>query len=662
MLTKIRPWLWEFTVLSSLVFLMLLGLRACEWVMLRNTLNVYPISISNVYNILRFDFQATFIFGLGMLLPFLLAKAKNWNWLKVLTKVFFLLYFFVTMGLTHYFLTTQILLGSNLFEFSLNEIFFITGRELTWGRFNLWLMDILLMGATISFLFFFYKKIAPSKKFHWIFISAHFGLGLCLLLFGHFMVKPLEYFGSVNRFMVCNNKFLYICQSFRDKSLEQKVEEFNPLELSESIRLFQAEGVGKKYIGEQFPLIHETDFSNVLGPYFPNSNQKPNVVFLLCESLSGPICGERAAYRHMMPYFDTLIGQSLYWPHFICSAPQTYGVLPNVLGSLPLGVDQRGFINLEHGQYPNHQTAVSVLNQKGYTTNFFHGGWGHFDHMDNFMKHNQVGHFQAEESFDHRKNEGDANRRWGQPDMETFDKSFQYLNKEAKQPYFNIYLTLTFHSPFNMAPEKYVSKTFVDSRLKAARIERNEHLNREGDQLLGSLFYTDDAIKHFFEEYRKRPDFNNTIFIITGDHGMAMQHSLYERFNVPLIIYSPMLKQPARFGALSTHRDILPSLLALLKNNFGVEVPTRSHWIGSGLDTAKAYRCLKSEQLAMYDEVYPQYLYHDYYIQNGVVFKVDSTFMEKQMNNKAMAIKLTRLAKAADQVNKYTLLNDRIWE
>ena len=34
-----------------------------------------------------------------------------------------------------------------------------------------------------------------------------------------------------------------------------------------------------------------------------------------------------------------------------------------------------------------------------------------------------------------------------------------------------------------------------------------------------------------------------------------------DRYHVPLIIYSPLLKQPAQFESISTHFDITPSVI-----------------------------------------------------------------------------------------------------
>lgn len=63
-----------------------------------------------------------------------------------------------------------------------------------------------------------------------------------------------------------------------------------------------------------------------------------------------------------------------------------------------------------------------------------------------------------------------------------------------------------------------------------------------------------------------------------------------DRYHVPLIIYSPLLKRTATFRSISTHFDITPSLLALLKKDYDIRSPGSADWMGTGLDTTRSFR------------------------------------------------------------------------
>ena len=58
--------------------------------------------------------------------------------------------------------------------------------------------------------------------------------------------------------------------------------------------------------------------------------------------------------------------------------------------------------------------------------------------------------------------------------------------------------------------------------------------------------YADWALRQFFEEARKQPWFDNTIFVLEGDHGKLVgdaECELPESYNhIPLMIYSSRIQ------------------------------------------------------------------------------------------------------------------------
>jgi phosphoglycerol transferase MdoB-like AlkP superfamily enzyme len=107
----------------------------------------------------------------------------------------------------------------------------------------------------------------------------------------------------------------------------------------------------------------------------------------------------------------------------------------------------------------------------------------------------------------------------------------------------------------------------------------------ENRKQLVSVLNLNDALQKFFENYKKRPDFNNTIFVVTGDHSMPEIpfETKIDRYHVPLIIYSPLLKQAKRFKKRVTHFDLAPSILAYYRTNYKLHTPSSVAWIGKGL-------------------------------------------------------------------------------
>ncbi len=163
--------------------------------------------------------------------------------------------------------------------------------------------------------------------------------------------------------------------------------------------------------------------------------------------------------------------------------------------------------------------------------------------------------------------------------------------------------------------------------------------------------YADESIKSFFQVYQQRTDFAHTIFIITGDHRMPeipIEDKL-DRYHVPLIIYSPLLKKSEVFTSISTHFDITPTLIKLLQKQYRLALPDTVAWMGSGLDTATAFRNIhhyplmqtKTDLVDFISNNYLENLEHLYYISPNLSIeeiKKDTLFSE--INNRFNQFKL----------------------
>ena len=184
---------------------------------------------------------------------------------------------------------------------------------------------------------------------------------------------------------------------------------------------------------------------------------------------------------------------------------------------------------------------------------------------------------------------------WGYGDKELF-RRFIETKKNPQSPSVNVVLTVSTHNPFLInQQEEYLQK--FEERMTAIGLPEGVKTQRRNYKYqFASILFLDDAVKDFINQYKKRPDFNHTVFLITGDHRMPEipMSSKIDRYHVPLIMYSPLLKRTAKFSSISTHFDITPSLLAWLKKSYGIASPEKASWIGSGLDTSRRFRNIHS--------------------------------------------------------------------
>jgi phosphoglycerol transferase MdoB-like AlkP superfamily enzyme len=139
---------------------------------------------------------------------------------------------------------------------------------------------------------------------------------------------------------------------------------------------------------------------------------------------------------------------------------------------------------------------------------------------------------------------------WGVADEHLFDHVLDELDQEqkaSKKPFFVHVMTTSNHRPYTYP---------------AGRIDIPSGTSREG-----AVKYTDYAVGKFLKDARGHPWFDNTLFVITADHGANARGGSripVDKYLVPLFVYAPKHIQPRRFDRLMSQIDIAPTLLGLL--------------------------------------------------------------------------------------------------
>jgi phosphoglycerol transferase MdoB-like AlkP superfamily enzyme len=339
----------------------------------------------------------------------------------------------------------------------------------------------------------------------------------------------------------------------------------------------------------RYPFVHPERTPDTLGPLFARrSATPPNLVFIIVEGLGRNFSGPGARLGSFTPFLDELAGRSLYFENFLSGQGRTFGVLTTVFGSLPFG--DNGLAALGD-KMPRHASLLSVLKAQGYRLNYYSGSNLDFDNEGLYLRQEGVDGFVSERDYGppaRRSNE------WGYADGELVEMALRRQAKDRPAPTVSIIQTTSMHDPFTF-PDKprYMEK--VGQRLARLGIAGNANPGYAAQrEIFASILYTDDALRRYFEGAAKLPGFDNTVFIITGDHRLPElpMDTRIERYHVPLIVYSPMLKAPRAVKAVSSQFDIAPSLLAWLANGYGLQSPPEVTWLGTGLDLDASFRNL----------------------------------------------------------------------
>lgn len=408
---------------------------------------------------------------------------------------------------------------------------------------------------------------------------------------------------------------------------------------------------------KEYPFLVKQETDDPLGPYLQRDSLPPNIVMILVEGLGKTFTGTDAAYKGCMPFLDSLTAHSLSWSNFLSTTGRTFGVLPAVLASLPYG--QSGFME-QGNQAPDHLSLISLLKKNGYYTAFYYGGDASFDKQDIFLEKQGIDYILDAAKFTPAYTRIPANEggfSWGYPDRELYRRSFEVLKNEA--PYLSVYLTVTTHEPFRFTGSEAYTGQLEDF---LARSGNNEQVAANKDAFK-TLMYADNALRYFINTYRQRPDFANTIFIITGDHRMIpVKHkNALDRYHVPLILYSPLLKTPAVFPSISAHNDLPSTLVAFLQKQYGLSFPDSVHWLGKGLDFTPEFGSRKELAIMRNKGDLGEYLSGTAFLSDGALYQVGNGLTMERENNAQQQADLETRLRLFKSLNTYVCTNNKLY-
>ncbi len=516
-------------------------------------------------------------------------------------------------SLVQYFLTTLSLLGADVWAYSWSDIKQTIGAS---GSLNELTIIVYLSAIVIVALLFL--KLPAKIKFN---KKAAVGLilttAICAALNLASVANSYNSGSEFNNNLSTTKTHHFIKQTIAYLAGEDGIDIYSEMYAGS----FFEEDRTITYIDEQqYPFLHAADTTDVLGPFFNKTPTPPNIIFIVVEGLGRAFSNNNAYLGSWTPFLDSISNHSLYWENFISASGRTFGLLPSLTASLPYG--KSGFAEMQ--KMPQHISLMSILQKNGYSSSFYYGGDSRFDNMNKYLLENGVkvndqfnfpsGYFKMPVS-----SQGFS---WGYGDKEL---ARRYISDNKSQPFIDIILTVSTHSPFLINEQaSYLNK--YEEHLKLLGLNAKKEMYDPYKLQYASILYADDAVRNLVNQYKKKPGFSNTVFIITGDHRMPeipIKDKL-DRYHVPFIIYSPLLKRTAIFSSISTHLDVIPTLLNWLRKDYNLQTPSTVSWLGTGIDTARNFRNihnapLMQTKLEMVDQVMGEYL-----LNNNILYRITS--------------------------------------
>lgn len=294
-----------------------------------------------------------------------------------------------------------------------------------------------------------------------------------------------------------------------------------------------------------------------------------NVIFIAAESLQNFVINETVNGEEITPFLNDLIDESLYFEEFYHQTAQGKSSDSEFLIANSLYASARGAVFFSHASN-DYYALPEILTENGYYTSSLHGNNGSFWNRNVMYKQLGYDRFYTKEDYDITEENSIG---WGLKDIPFMEQSVDHM-LDMPQPFSANLITLTNHYPFDLAEEDMY-------------IDRYDSNSKTLNKYIPTVRYMDESIKVLFEQLKENGLYEDSVFIIYGDHNgistnhnKAMSQFLGEEVTpfvevqlqqVPFIIHIPGTEGET-ISTVSGQIDVRPTLLHLL----GIEVENQT--------------------------------------------------------------------------------------
>ncbi|MCM4164831.1 sulfatase [Arenibacter sp. A80] len=311
-------------------------------------------------------------------------------------------------------------------------------------------------------------------------------------------------------------------------------------------------------------------FRNIKNSDSLKFEQRPNIIFICIESLSGKYLNTLGSELNITPTLDSLANQSIFFTNLFATGTRTVRGMEAITLSIP-PTPGRSIVKRKNNT--GLFTIGEVFKEKGYDRNFFYGGDGYFDNMNTYFGGNGFNIIDRGRGFllDKRISTTRTNieddevtfeNAWGVCDEDIYRKVIKEADNayQTGKPFFDFVMTTSNHKPY----------TYPEGKIDIP----------SGTGRNGAIKYTDYAIGEFLKTARTKPWFTNTVFVIMSDHcaSSAGRWELdVENYHIPALIYNLPNMAQNKISKLCSQIDMFPTLFGLLgwdytSNLFGMDI------------------------------------------------------------------------------------------
>lgn len=269
---------------------------------------------------------------------------------------------------------------------------------------------------------------------------------------------------------------------------------------------------------------------------------RPNILLVIVESFTSKVLERYGADPKVMPVFNELIHEGIFFDHIYAASDRTdKGIAavisgyPSLPGSSPL-------------KYPNilskmPSLARSLDSAGYYDPSFIYGGTLEFANYKSYLV--QAGYKKLISDINFPQQ--DLQTKWGAYDEIVFDKTLEAVQTQ-KAPFFITTLTLSSHDPFTIP----IAPLYTG--------------NDRDTAFLNAIHYTDQCIGKFIAKARQQSWWDNTLVIFIADHGSPSPGNSspedVQKYRIPMLwLGGAIAFKDTVISALGAQTDLASTLL-----------------------------------------------------------------------------------------------------
>lgn len=255
-------------------------------------------------------------------------------------------------------------------------------------------------------------------------------------------------------------------------------------------------------------------------PYLPqiSSSSKQNVVIIILESFSWEYTSLNPNItKSYTPFLDQLMKKSLSFPRAMASGRRSIEGVAAILSGIPALMEEP-FITSEFST--NQFTGIGhVFSKAGFDTSFYHGGDNGTMHFDSFTAKSGIQNYYGSKEYPKPQDHDGVWGVWDRPYLQYFAEE---LSKK-KEPFLSIVFTLSSHQPYKVPANESFDKI------------------QAPHPILKAIAYTDSALEDFFKAASTQVWYQNTLFVLVGDHTGPQVTTEFEdkisAYRIPLLFF-----------------------------------------------------------------------------------------------------------------------------